>query len=320
MKSKNLILSAMLMALPSTLMAQQNIQKAFDALLKDKIVETKTQHTLERDPETGQKTAQADVYDFTLPTLYARKHIKEIQEAFEKDKDAAYTYRTGTHRQDEVNERVDKKRHETMLSVIHYSRIQIAVGDGKQSVAIGTKEGANYVYACFNDEDDATKKYRYCYAMDWVEQNGETIVRLAVTYATTLQYRNNKRQTRTFIVNGEKVRVDGNSFSNSFSLGNGFPFDNSSVFDSDSISFNRERSSEGWLSEFNTYKRLYQRNPDGSAANYYATYIYKLCKKADCLENEEKQLVATEIKRLKAKTKDEFIQQLFDMGIERLKK
>ena len=85
MKSKNLILSAMLMALPSTLMAQQNIQKAFDALLKDKIVETKTQHTLERDPETGQKTAQADVYDFTLPTLYARKHIKEIQEAFEKE-------------------------------------------------------------------------------------------------------------------------------------------------------------------------------------------------------------------------------------------
>ena len=92
------------------------------------------------------------------------------------------------------------------------------------------------------------------------------------------------------------------------------------MFDSDSISFNRERSSEGWLSEFNTYKRLYQNNPDGAAANYYATYIYKLCKKADCLEDGEKQLVATEIKRLKAKTKDEFIQQLFDMGIERLKK
>ena len=45
MKSKNLILSAMLMALPSTLMAQQNIQKAFDALLKDKIVETDRKST-----------------------------------------------------------------------------------------------------------------------------------------------------------------------------------------------------------------------------------------------------------------------------------
>ena len=138
-----------------------------------------------------------------------------------------------------------------------------------------------------------------------MEKDKKTQVRLAITYATTLQYRNGRKQVKTFIVNGQEVRVDGNSFS----LGNGFPFGNSSVFDSDSTLFNHERSSEGWLS-----------NPDGSAANYYATYIYKLCKKADCLEDGEKQLVATEIKRLKAKTKDEFIQQLFDMSIERLKK
>ena len=164
--------------------------------------------------------------------------------------------------------------------------------------------------------DDPEKIYRYAYALEWVEKDKKTQVRLAITYATTLQYRNSKRQTRTFIVNGEEVRVDGNSFS----LSNGFPFGNSSVFDRDSTFFNQERSSESWLSEFNTYKRLYQRNPDGSAANYYATYIYKLCKKADSLEDGEKQLVATEIKRLKAKTKDEFIQQLFDMSIERLKK
>ena len=32
MKSKNLILSAILMAVSSTVMAQENIQKAFDAL------------------------------------------------------------------------------------------------------------------------------------------------------------------------------------------------------------------------------------------------------------------------------------------------
>ena len=49
MKSKSLILTAMLTALPSVLLAQQNIQKAFDALLNENIVEIKTQHTLERD-------------------------------------------------------------------------------------------------------------------------------------------------------------------------------------------------------------------------------------------------------------------------------
>ena len=287
----------MLTALPSVLLAQQNIQKAFDALLNENIVEIKTQHTLERDPETGKKKAQMDIYDFEIANPTGISRIKDIQRAFDKDKETAYELRSGDHAGNNYP--------------------TLAVGDGRsQAVAVGRIKGSNYIYACFLDKDDPEKSYRYAYALEWVEKDKKTQVRLAVTYATTLQYRNNKRQTRTFIVNGEKVRVDGNSFS----LGNGFPFDNSSVFDSDSISFNRERSSEGWLSEFNTYKRLYQRNPDGSAANYYATYIYKLCKKADCLENEEKQLVATEIKRLKAKTKDEFIQQLFDMGIERLKK
>ena len=301
MKSKSLILTAMLTALPSVLLAQQNIQKAFDALLNENIVEIKTQHALERDPETGKKKAQMDIYDFEVANPTGISRIKDIQRAFDKDKETAYELRSGDHAGNNYP--------------------TLAVGDGRsQAVAVGRIKGSNYIYACFLDKDDPEKSYRYAYALEWVEKDKKTQVRLAVTYATTLQYRNNKRQTRTFIVNGEKVRVDGNSFSNSFSLGNGFPFDNSSVFDSDSISFNRERSSEGWLSEFNTYKRLYQRNPDGSAANYYATYIYKLCKKADCLENEEKQLVATEIKRLKAKTKDEFIQQLFDMGIERLKK
>jgi len=287
----------MLTALPSALMAQQNIQKAFDALLNENIKEIKTQHNLERDPETGRKKAQMDVYDFEVANPTGINRIKDIQRAFDKDKEAAYELRSGDHAGSDYH--------------------LLAVGDGKSySVAIGRIKGSNYIYALFLDKDDPEKIYRYAYALEWVEKDKKTQVRLAITYATTLQYRNSKRQTRTFIVNGEKVRVDGNSFS----LSNGFPFGNSSVFDSDSTLFNHERSSEGWLSEFNTYKKLYQRNPDGSAANYYATYIYKLCKKADCLEDEEKQLVAAEIKRIKANTKDEFIQQLFDMSIERLKK
>ena len=297
MKSRSLILTAMLTALPSVLLAQQNIQKAFDALLNENIVEIKTQHTLERDPETGKKKAQMDIYDFEIANPTGISRVRDIQRAFDKDKEDAYELRSGDHAGNDYH--------------------RLAVGDGKSySVAVGRIKGSNYIYALFLDKDDPEKIYRYAYALEWVEKDKKTQVRLAITYATTLQYRNGRKQVKTFIVNGQEVRVDGNSFS----LGNGFPFGNSSVFDSDSTLFNHERSSEGWLSEFNTYKRLYQNNPDGAAANYYATYIYKLCKKADCLEDGEKQLVATEIKRLKAKTKDEFIQQLFDMGIERLKK
>ena len=69
----------MLTALPSALMAQQNIQKAFDALLNERIVETKTQHSLERDPETGKKISQMDVYDFSVTNSVGLNKIKNIQ-------------------------------------------------------------------------------------------------------------------------------------------------------------------------------------------------------------------------------------------------
>ena len=298
MKSKCIILSAILMALPSTLMAQENIEKAFKALLNEENVEIKTQHSVERDPETGKKTAQADVYDFEVSSPTGLTRIKAIQKAFEKDKDAAYQYRTVSHPGSDY--------------------MSLAVGDGKsQSVAIGKIKGSDYIYACFLDKDDPEKKYRYAYAMEWLEKDKKTQVRLAVTYATTQKYREgNVRSTRRVIVNGNEINVDGQSFS----LGSGLPFETVSVFNTDSIFFNRERSSESWLSEFNTYKNLFQKNPDGTAASHYATYIYKLCKNAKSLEDAEKNMVVAEIKKLKAKTADDFIRSLFDMSIERLKK
>lgn len=297
MKSKSIILTAMLTALPSALMAQENIQKAFDALLSDNIVEIHTQHSLERDPETGQKTSQADVYDLMITDPSAIQCFKDIQQAFEKDKEAAYTVSS--------NERVGN------------NYVSLAVGNSNSSsVAIGKMKGSKYVYACFLDKDDPDKKYRYAYAMEWTEKDKKTMVRLAVTYATTLKYRQSKRQIKSIVTNGKVIKVDGNNFS----YGSWTPFDDSSVFNSDSVFFNREKTSESWLSEFNTFKNLYLKNLNGAAASHFASYIYKLCKNAQSLEDVEKNMVSKEIQKLKNKTEDEFIQQLFDMSIERLKK
>ena len=273
MKSKNLILSAMLIALPSTLMAQQNIQKAFDALLKDKIVETKTQHTLERDPETGQKTAQADVYDFTLASAQARKHIKNIQEAFEKDKDVAYTYRTGTqnNNEDVLMYGGNKKKKESFRTVLNYSRVAIAVGDGKHnSVAIGGKDG------------------------------------------------DGKGRITSITMNGKPLKIDEIMDAVGDQLENIKGFNDRFEFNLDSIDV--PKSSYIWLSEFNSYKKFFLKNPDGNTATHHATSIYNLCKNADGLEADEKKLVISEIKKLKEVTGDDFIQNLFDMCIERLKK
>lgn len=62
------------------------------------------------------------------------------------------------------------------------------------------------------------------------------------------------------------------------------------------------------------------KKSEGAAANSWATQIYKLCKNSDSLDDAEKEMVAKEIQKLKTKTEDEFIQNLFDMSVERLKK
>ena len=295
MKSKSIILTAMLMALPSALMAQENIEKAFKALLNEENVEIKTQHSLERDPETGKKTAQADVYDFVVSSPTALSRIKAIQKAFEKDKETAYQLRTVSHPGSDY--------------------MSLAVGDGKsQSVAIGKIKGSDYIYACFLDKDDPEKKYRYAYAMEWLEKDKKTQVRLAITYAITQKYRQSKNRVSTFMINGKGISLDGNGIS----FGNGFPFDKNSVIGVDSVFLNREISSESWLSEFNNYKNLFLKNPTGSTASYYATQIYGLCKDAKSLEKDEKTMVAREIAKLKTSTNDDFIKQLFDMSIKRL--
>ena len=292
-----MILTAMLMALPSALMAQQNIEKAFEALLSEENVEIKTHHSLERDPETGKKTAQADVYDFVVSSPTGLTRIKAVQKAFEKDKEAAYQYRTVSHPRSEYG--------------------SLAVGDGKsQSVAIGKIKGSDYIYACFLDKDDPEKKYRYAYAIEWAEKDKKTQVRLAITYATTQKYRQSGNNIRRVIINGNEIDVDGQSIS----FGNGLPFDMNSVFGVDSVFLNREMSSESWLSKFNTYKNLFLKNPDGAAASYYATQIYGLCKNVDKMDEVEKKLVKSEILKLYIETTDEFIRKLFNMSIERLDK
>lgn len=309
MKSKSIIFTAMLTALPSALMAQQNIQKAFDALLNERIVETKTQHSLERDPETGKKTSQMDVYDFSVTNSVGLNKIKNIQKAFEKDKEAAYQIRSGSN--------------------VGSNYVALAVGDGgEQPIAIGKIKGSDFIYACFLDKDDPEKKYRYAYALEWKDSR----VRLAITYATTQQYRESKnnRRPKKIIIKGKKFNVPDTS---SITFSDNFPFDVDSILHVDSIPFNPATQIDlgnignifdvafgDWLTNFNNYKNLFLKNPEGTPANVYASRIYNLCKKADNLDDAEKALVSKEILKLKTKTNDEFIQNLFDMSIERLKK
>ena len=149
-----------------------------------------------------------------------------------------------------------------------------------------------------------------------MEDKGKITGQIVKTYATTQKFRKSKTIASVITVNGDKINMNGQEFS----LGNGFPFNGSMVFSSDSLSLDYKQGSDVRLGQFNTYKNLLLKNPDGVTASTYATRIYNLCKKADALDDDEKELVADELKRMKTKTDDELIQKLFDMSIERLKK
>ena len=278
MKSKNLLITGMLMLLPSAVPAQQQIQQAFDALRNSNIKEISSRHSVEKDPDLGTMEGLEDTYDFELTDNRDKRLIDNIRKAFELDEAHAYSVSTGSNGNSE-------------------DFVSLAVGDSnKGGVAIGLIKDSKWIYACFLDPNDTLRQHRYAYALEWAENGNKIRGRIVKTYATTLKFRQEKKQSRTITVNG-----------NNFAFGSFFS-------DADT------KPSETWLSEFNTYKNLFLKNPDGTAANSYATQIYRLCKDTKSLEDVEKNIVATEIVKLKKKTKDEFIQQLFDMSIERLKK
>ena len=292
----------MLLAMPSTIMAQQNIKKAFDALLNEKITDNRASHVLDRDPETGRMTAMADVYDFTISSKSALDRLNDVRKAFEIDKKDAYSINSGIR--EKGGEDAEVEPFSSLFESLGFPSVSLFVGDGKHpSVSIGTMKGSDYIYACFADKDDPEHRYRYAYALEWVEKAKKTKVRLAVTYALRPEARDNskgkkKHNATRIIVNGKDISLDGIR---------------------DSLLMKRNQSPESWLSEFNNYKRLFLKNPDGATATHYATSIYSLCKKSAMLEPEEKQIVISELTKLKAAAKDELIQNIFEMSIKKLK-
>ena len=299
MKTKNIILAALLTAMPAAMPEKENIQKAFDALRKSKNQqEVLSRYNVEKNPETGKMEGMSDVYEFAILNAQGKQLVSAIRDAFRKDEPKAYNVSTGTHG-----------------GASNYTAL--AVGNGNVGgVAIGLMEGSQYIYACFLDPDDEERNHRYAYALEWVEDKGKITGQIVKTYAMTQKFRKSKTIASVITVNGDKINMNGQEFS----LGNGFPFNGSMVFSSDSLSLDYKQGSDVWLGQFNTYKNLLLKNPDGVTASTYATRIYNLCKKADALDDDEKELVADELKRMKTKTDDELIQKLFDMSIERLKK
>lgn len=294
----------MLIAMPSALMAQQNIQKAFDALLKQKqVIKVTAHHDMEKDPETGVKKGQADVYDFTLPAGNPwRQLVLDIEDAIYKDSENAYSVSSSENNKG-----------------VNY--VTLVVGDGSsESVAIGKIPGSKYMYSCFLDKKDPEKKYRYAYAVEWAEGEDGIKGRIATTYGTTQKYREQSENGKKRI-KSSTITINRNPLSKDQifeMIGN----NNTSglVFNLDSVVFAANNSSQ-WLSHFSTFSSLYSKclsEHKMTSANIFASNIYNLCKRADVLDADEKKIVISEILRLRDATADEYSKSLLVLSIKKL--
>jgi len=294
----------MLIAMPSALMAQQNIQKAFDALLKQKqVIKVTAHHDMEKDPETGVKKGQADVYDFTLPAGNPwRQLVLDIEDAIYKDSENAYSVSSSENNKG-----------------VNY--VTLVVGDGSsESVAIGKIPGSKYMYACFLDKKDPAKQYRYAYAVEWAEGEDGIKGRIATTYGTTQKYREQSENGKKRI-KSSTITINRNPLSKDQifeMIGN----NNTSglVFNLDSVVFAANNSSQ-WLSHFSTFSSLYSKclsEHKMTSANIFASNIYNLCKRADVLDADEKKIVISEILRLRDATADEYSKSLLVLSIKKL--
>ena len=166
---------------PAFGMAQQNIITSFDAILNCSEAHIFDKHTLQKDPDTGVKIGQADIYNFSLP-ISKFYLLQDAVNSIKADSEMAYDILHG---------------HTSSIKNDYYS-IWLPVGQGDSGVSIYTPD-SEYICAYFlaPKSEDPEGKSRYAYGIIYKEENEEITGKLAVTYSTTLAYRQAKNNAIT---------------------------------------------------------------------------------------------------------------------------
>lgn len=155
--------------------AQTNVKAAFDAIINCKDANVVEQHRLERNPETGEKTGQSDVYTFTLP-LSKMKLVDNALSALKRDGEMAYSFYSGTLTQS--------------------GEIAVAVGNSENNAEYIGESGQKYCYALFlaPKSENPMGNMRYAYCISYRINDDNVDGKIVITYATTLQYRQAQAQ------------------------------------------------------------------------------------------------------------------------------
>ena len=162
---------------PMTAVSQTNIKAAFDAIIKCPKAEITESHFLKSDKESNIKSGQDDVYLFELPAD-RMDLIKNVLEAFDKDKASAYVVKKGKNWRGKINEQL-------------YSEQSAANVMYVQSV---DDPGTDYIYEFFvpSKSEDPDGTHRYAYAFNYKEKDGKIEGKIIINYATTDEYRDRR--------------------------------------------------------------------------------------------------------------------------------
>lgn len=194
MKTIAIRLISIIIALsPLPALAQTNIKAAFDAIIKCSDADISASHSLEKDPETKIKNGQDDIYEFVLPANKMNL-IKKALAAFDKDIPNAYAVKSG------------KNKGNSQQILLHSEQ------SGISGIAIDNP-GYEYIYALFlpSKAEDPEGKYRYAYAMNYKEVDGQIRGKLVINYATTLKHRQSAQgNSQFFWQNGTVTKIDRN--------------------------------------------------------------------------------------------------------------
>ena len=129
MKSKQFLAVSIMMLSLQTVHAQGHIKHAFNVLTTDTSTKVESTHKLNKDPETGTKTGQLDVYEFTIPASH-HNLLEDIKQAFDQDKEKAYSMSSVST--------ANKKS---------YNYTSLAVGGEDNGYPLGDIKNSRYIYA-----------------------------------------------------------------------------------------------------------------------------------------------------------------------------
>ena len=162
---------------PMTSVSQTNIKAAFDAIIKCPEAEITESHFLKNDKETNMKSGQDDIYLFDLPADRMNL-IKNVLEAFEKDKASAYVVKKGKNRGGKINEQLYSEQ--STANVIYVQSVD--------------DSGTDYIYELFvpSKSEDPDGTHRYAYAFNYKEKDGKIEGKIIINYATTDEYRDRR--------------------------------------------------------------------------------------------------------------------------------